>query len=604
MLQAVRYFNALARATWVAAGCRTPLIEDLKDALKEEGEVEEDEIQELPIEVFALPTPSKEKTIRSRSTREWEAIRREKEKLAIQKKEIAELKKILLEQKKEVEKPKKNLRKSGETVEKTTETVENPIEIVEKTTEVVEEGEMNDVEEPELNNERMNESIEENVDVVSEGRTPSPVFGPKNNLDTDMVSSDEFSEGEIVSDDEMAVQNNRLLIKEQSPPAKVLPEFSTVQSGAVQQSVPDASSKPAAVAAEKSVSSAGAEPVAPIPMPEVKSTAPAVSMLSRLRRSMNKTKKLSAAEIQKMVAKKPAETIVPEESAIVPLEVAPAIGPIAPEGFVPPRKPSVDENKVKVYDWFSQLETSWNSKKKLVNSIRNSGGYVICNPVLNEDLELPAEEAVPKPKGEPKKPGNWPMSKKEKHKMIEQMLRIDAVTEEKRVGPNAAQWEADQADYGMGIVPGKTSEGEAAFLRGKHDKEQSKSDEKEEEIAAIRKKIIPVPYKRYLLEIDPFRETIYNYKHDKNEIIQRKNLLRKKKKQNPEADKSIIENEEKEIALLEAKTLPTLTKSKLAIASFCVRLSMSCGKFLQKWAEDLAHVFELQFLPQREAGSG
>ena len=118
------------------------------------------------------------------------------------------------------------------------------------------------------------------------------------------------------------------------------------------------------------------------------------------------------------------------------------------------------------------------------------------------------------------------------------------------------------------------------------------------------KKVIPIPYRRYLPDNHTFRELLYSYKHKQQEW-KRKQLMLKKQQKQTEPSK---EDDANEIAAAVTKeeedTLPPLKRTKLAISSFVVRLTLGPREFPVKWAEDIAHVFGLQFAPLRDQQTG
>ena len=160
---------------------------------------------------------------------------------------------------------------------------------------------------------------------------------------------------------------------------------------------------------------------------------------------------------------------------------------------------------------------------------------------------------------------------------------------EKRIGPNAAQWHADEADFQAGIVPGK---GELL-----PEIEPIKKQKKQT------KKVIPIPYKRYIPDNHKFRELLYCYKHKQKEH-QRKQQLLKKQKKNGEVNKDEATQLESVKSVSPDELLRPLKRTQLAICSFVVRLTMSPREFPVKWAEDIAHVFGLQFAPVRDPPTG
>lgn len=89
LFKGVRLFNCLSRGLWAQIGCTSPLVADLKDTLKEEGEVEEGEVDGSDGEDI----PPKD----------------EREKLAMEMRRVQREKQLLEEEKKRVEAMKKNI---------------------------------------------------------------------------------------------------------------------------------------------------------------------------------------------------------------------------------------------------------------------------------------------------------------------------------------------------------------------------------------------------------------------------------------------------------------------------------------------------------------
>lgn len=95
LFHSVRLFNAFSRVTWMVSGCKMPLVEDLRDTLREEGEVEEEGEVDQSVE------PSEE---RKKLQIEMKKVEEEKKKIEEEKKQIEMMRKSL-----EDEKKKKNM---------------------------------------------------------------------------------------------------------------------------------------------------------------------------------------------------------------------------------------------------------------------------------------------------------------------------------------------------------------------------------------------------------------------------------------------------------------------------------------------------------------
>lgn len=179
-----------------------------------------------------------------------------------------------------------------------------------------------------------------------------------------------------------------------------------------------------------------------------------------------------------------------------------------------------------------------------------------------------------------------------------------------RIGPNAAQWYSDEAQFKAGLVPGKEEKAAAAAAAtaaaAAEDGVENATVKKQKKKQPP-KKVIPIPYRRYVLENNPFREVLYSYKHKQNELRRKRILLKKQQKSTEPADKEAIVVTQAaidELTKTQDAMVQPLKITPLAICSFVVRLTMSPREFPVKWAEDIAHVFGLQFSPVRDPPTG
>ena len=187
---------------------------------------------------------------------------------------------------------------------------------------------------------------------------------------------------------------------------------------------------------------------------------------------------------------------------------------------------------------------------------------------------------------------------------------------EDRIGPNAAQWRAEEDEFLRSI----------GAKRDKPDDEHSDGDAstaptKKQKLEAQKKKkrgaVVPIPYRRYIPDNSEFREFLYCYKHKEREQKRKQRQAAKKQSEAmkaAEGEEKTIEDDKAEEKTAKAKEeeddvsgtfkVVSLRRVSVSICSFVVRVTMGHHAFPFKWAEDLAHVFGLPYAPVKDNISG